>query len=75
MTTNGTNGKMNGTNGHNVTIIKTSTEPNDVLHSLGLTDGLNQGLVSDAQIHLKGEVIDTYCPSTGKVLGKVQTAS
>lgn len=71
-----TNGKMNGHhNGHHTTVIKTSTQPNDVLHALGLTGGLNEGLVSDAQVKLKGDIIDTYCPSTGKVLGQVQTVS
>jgi len=67
-----TNGKTNGHNGH-ATVIKTSNEPNGVLESLGLTAELNEGLVSDVQSKLKGEIIDTYCPSTGKVLAQVQT--
>ncbi|KAK9900146.1 NAD-aldehyde dehydrogenase [Cystobasidium minutum MCA 4210] len=70
MTMNGTNGH---TNGH-TTVIKSSNEPDGVLEALGLTGQLNEGLVSDAQVKLKGEVVDTYCPSTGKVLAQVQTA-
>lgn len=71
MTMNGTNGH---TNGH-TTVIKSSNEPDGVLEALGLTGQLNEGLVSDAQVKLKGEVVDTYCPSTGKVLAQVQTVS
>lgn len=75
MTSNGkSNGNMNGHNGH-ATVIKASAEPDSILTSLGLTDAINEGLVSDAQIKLKGELIDTYCPSTGKALGQVQTVS
>lgn len=74
MSSNGTNGKTNGQNGH-TTLIKSSTEPQHILESLGLTEALNEGLVTDAQIKLKGEVIDIYCPSTGKILAQVQTVS
>lgn len=67
---------MNGTNGHHKSSITNSNEPHGVLESLGLVpSGLNDGLVSDAPIKAKGEVIDTYCPSTGQVLGQVQTVS
>lgn len=72
MSSNGANGHVNGQNGHS-TAIKTSNEPLEVLKALGLTDKLNEGLVSDAQVKAKGEVIDTYCPSTGKILGQIQT--
>jgi len=74
MTMNGTNGTNGHTNGH-ATVINSSNEPDGVLEALGLTGQHNEGLVSDAQVKLKGEVIDTYCPSTGKVLAQVQTAS
>lgn len=72
MSSNSANGHADGQNGH-TTVIKTSNEPLEVLKALGLTDKLNEGLVSDTQVKAKGEVIDTYCPSTGKILGQIQT--
>ena len=65
----------NGTNGYHEL---SSADPGHILESLGIsTTSVNAGLVGPhlTKTTSKGETIESFCPSTGKVLGTVETVS
>lgn len=63
----------NGTNGfHDLS----SADPGHILASLGIdTSSPNPGLVGppSTKASCKGDVVESLCPSTGRVLGTVET--
>lgn len=56
-------------------IPTSSVKPEIVLGALGLSSGANVGVISEEGVAARGETINSFCPSTGKRLGKVSTVS